>query len=164
MEIWTLIVQSNTFNFIIMAALLAFIVYKCKLGQKLDESISKVKETIDNSKAAKDNSVKELEQAGETTKNVLSEIEEIELKAQTNLSNLEEKIAKDNEKQIDSIQQTANKIIDAKEKEIVSNLSKKTILASIEVAKLHVINLLKQHPDYHQKFIKESIEELNRLK
>jgi len=164
MEIWELIVKSNTFNFIIMVALFAFIIKKCKLTQKLDEAIAKIKETIEKSEVVKNNSLEELRQADEKTKNIVFELEEIDKKAQENIATLKEKIASDAEAQVNSIKLNADKIIDAKEKEIISHLSKKTILASIEIARKHIINLLKQNPDYHQKFIRESIEEINRLR
>ena len=164
MEIWTTIVQSNTFNFIIMIALFAFIIKKCKLAQKLDETILKIKETIDKSEDFKNASLEELKKADEKTNNIPAEIEEIEKAGEQNLKNIEEKLNKDSEDKINSIKANAEKAIDTKEKEIVSELSKKTILASIEVAKNHIINLLEKHPEYHQNFIKESIKELDRLK
>ncbi len=164
MEIWKIIVQSNTFNFIIMIVLFAFIIKKCKLNQKLDETIVNIKETIEKSEDFKNASLKELSEADEKTKNIAEEIKEIEQKGEQNLKNIEEKLNKDSEIQINSIKLNAEKIIDAKEKEIVSDITKKTILTSIEVAKKHIINLLKNHPEYHQSFVKQSIKELDRLK
>ena len=163
MEIWTLILKSNLFNFAIMLAILIFVIKKLDLGQKIDDAISKVKEKIEESELANKNSVEELKQAGEKTKNVQAEIEEIEQKGSENISNLEQKIASEAKEEVNSIEKSADRLIVAKEREIVSRLSKKTILASVEIAKNHVINLLKQNPEYHRKFIKESIEELNRL-
>ena len=147
-----------------MIALFAFIIIKFNLIGKLDSAISKVKETIDNSQNAKLNSIEELKQADEAVKNVNNEVEEIENKAQENIVNLEKRLAQESENRVESIKKSADRIIDAKEKEIISRLSKKTVLASFEVARKHIINLLEQNPDYHQQFIKESIEELNRLK
>ncbi len=163
MEIWTLIVKSNLFNFIVMVVILTVIIKKLNIGEKLNNAISKVKEKIDEAELANKNSVEELKQAGEKTKNVQAEIEEIEQKGSENISNLEQKIASEAKEEVNSIEKSADRLIVAKEREIVSRLSKKTILASIEIAKNHVINLLKQNPEYHRKFIKESIEELNRL-
>ena len=160
MELWSIIVKSNTFNFVLMIALFAFIIKKCKLGQKLDDAIVKIKETIEKSQAVYKESEEELNKNIEKTKNIAQEIKEIE----QNLKSIEEKLNKDNENQINSIKLNADRVIEAKEKEIVSELSKKTILASVEVAKRHIIDLLKKHPEYHQNFIKESIEELDRLK
>ncbi len=163
MEVWSLILKSNLFNFSIMIVILAFVVKKLDLCQKLDDAIAKVKEKIEESELANKNSEQELKEAGEKTKNVQQEIEQIEQKGNENISNLEQKIAQEAQDEVDSIKTNADKLINAKEKEIASCLSKKTILASVEIAKKHVINLLKQNPDYHRKFIKESIEELNRL-
>ena len=164
MEIWTLILKSNLFNFAIMLAILFFVIKKLDLCQKLDDAILKVKEKIEESELANKNSIEELKQASEKTENLQQEIEEIEQKGIENISNLENKIALETKEEIDAIKKNAQKAIIAHEKEISSNLSKKTILASLEVAKKHVINLLNQNPEYHRKFIEESIEELNRLK
>ena len=105
-----------------------------------------------------------MKQANEATKNVNEEAQQIEQIGQENLSNMKERITLDSEKQIDSIKKNADKIVEARGKEIISNLSKKTVLASFETAKKHIIRLLKENPDFHQKFIKESIKELDRLK
>lgn len=164
MELWSIIVQSNTFNFVLMIALFALIIKKCKLSQKLDDAIVKIKETIEKSQEVLKESEEELDESIDKTKNVADEIKEIEQKGEQNLKNIEEKLNKDSENQINSIKLNADKIIDSKEKEIVSELSKKTILASIEVARKHIINLLQKHPEYHQSFINESIKELDRLK
>ena len=164
MELLKLIIESNLFNFLIMIAIIAHVAKKFNFAQKIDDSIAKIKETIEKSELAKENSIEELQKAHEATKNVHIESEQIEKQGQENLSNMKEKITLDSEKQINSINKNADKIINAKEKEIISNLSKKTVLASFETAKKHIIHLLQENPDFHQKFIKESIEELNRLK
>ena len=164
MEFLKLIIESNLFNFLIMIAIIAYVAKKFNFAQKLDDAILKVKETIENSELAKTKSIEELKQANEQTQNVGLETEQIKNQGQENLSNMKEKIISDSEKQINSIKKNADKITEAKEKEIVSNLSKKTVIASYETAKKHIIHLLKENPDFHQKFIKESIQELDRLK
>ena len=164
MEIWELILKSNLINFIVMVAIFVAVAKKLNFSQKLDDAILKVKESIENSELDQKNSLEELKQAQEKTNNVENEITEIEEKAQENIEKIESRIASETDIQVNSIKENADKIISAKEREIISGLSKKTILASIEVARQHVIRLLKEHPDYHQKFIQESIEELNRLK
>ena len=164
MEFWKLIVESNTFNFVVLMALAILLIKKLKFNEKIDEAIAKIKETIDRSEAVRQESIEELNANIEKTKNVHLEIEEIEKRGQENLKNIEEKLNKNSENQVISIKQNADKIITSKEKEIVQNLSKKTVLASLEIAKNHVVNLLEKNPEYHQKFIEESIEELNRLK
>ncbi|MBQ8476036.1 hypothetical protein IJ531_03140 [bacterium] len=65
MEIWKIIVQSNTFNFILMVLIFAWIIKASKLSQKLDDAVLKVKETIDNSTLAKEKSSEELKNANE---------------------------------------------------------------------------------------------------
>ena len=49
-------------------------------------------------------------------------------------------------------------------KKVALNLTQKTALASLEVAKNHIKNTLKEKPQYHNDFIQKSIDELDRLK
>ena len=164
MDFLNLVIESNIFNFLIMIVIFAFVFKKLEFSKKLDEAIVNIKETIEKSQEVFKESEDELNKNIEITKNIAGEIKEIEQKGEENLKNIEEKLNKDSENQINSIKLNADKIVDAKEKEIVSEITKKTILASVEVARKHIINLLKKHPEYHQNFIKESIKELDRLK
>ena len=62
MEIWNLIVKSNTFNFILLVGVFVYIIKKFDLSNKIDTSINKIKETIDNSSFELENSKKELKE------------------------------------------------------------------------------------------------------
>lgn len=158
------IVKSNAVTFLIIISFFGFIAYKTKLLQKLQNGVDKIKESIDNSDAARENSAKELEETSKEVANVEGEIQEIIDNSENNTENQKQKIENETTQQIEYIKESTKKTISAKEREIISGLSKKTILASLELARRHVIKLLEQNPDYHQKFIQESIEELDRLK
>ena len=55
-------------------------------------------------------------------------------------------------------------MIESEGKKIISSLSQKTAFASVELAKKHIIETLKNKPQYHASFINSSIDELDRLK
>jgi len=162
MNIWNEIVQSNTFNFIVLVLILYLIIKFCKINLLIENAQNKVKELINNSTEAKEKSIVELKNVQETTSNIQNEINEIEQNGDKNITLVENKINEESNKQVETIKQNTEKLISAKERDIVSNLSKKTILASIELAKKHVINLLETHPEYHQNFINDSVQELDR--
>lgn len=163
MEIWNLIVKTNTFNFIIFVALFAIIIKYAKVGNMISSMQAKVKQFIDDSIIAKENSEKELKLAETKVEKVESEIKEIHDNADLNAMRLGRKILADANIQSESILQNADKINDANGKKIISELSQEAALISVELAKRHIISVLKKKPQYHAKFVSDSINELDRF-
>lgn len=163
MELWKLIVESNTFNFVMMLVILIAVSYFAHLGEKLDQAVESVEATIDKSKDAKEASIKGLNDAQESCKNIQSEIKEIFEQGEKNAALLSEKIEKEAQKQVESIDKNTKKTIETHQKDAISALSKETIAESIELAKNHIMNMLQKNPKYHQVFIEESIEKIDRL-
>ena len=164
MEIWTLIVKSNAFNFLILLGLIIFAIKFFKVGNLIEKACLKVKETVENSDLEKENSKVELQKANETIKNIANEVKEIFDNAQKSAELMGEKILKDADLQAKNIEQNAKKIMEFESKKVALNLTQKTALASLEVAKNHIKNTLKEKPQYHNDFIQKSIDELDRLK
>ena len=164
MEIWTLIVKSNAFNFLILLGLIIFAIKFFKVGSLIEKACTKVKETVENSDLEKENSKVELQKANETMKNIANEVKEIFDNAQKSAELMGEKILKDADLQAKSIEQNAKKVMEFESKKVALNLTQKTALASLEVAKNHIKNTLKEKPQYHNDFIQKSIDELDRLK
>ncbi len=164
MEIWTLIVKSNAFNFLILLGLIIFAIKFFKVGNLIEKACLKVKETVENSDLEKENSKVELQKANETIKNIANEVKEIFDNAQKSAELMGEKILKDADLQAKNIEQNAKKVMEFESKKVALNLTQKTALASLEVAKNHIKNTLKEKPQYHNDFIQKSIDELDRLK
>ena len=76
---------------------------------------------------------------------------------------MSEKIAEDTQKQVESIKQNAEKVIEAEEKVIYTSLMKKTSLASLKTAESYIKNTLKDNEVLHDKYINESIDNLDGL-
>ena len=163
MEIWSTILKTNTFNFLVMVGIFWFLIKKFKLGDMLQSEVLKIKNSIDDSKEAKEKSQQELKSAYKEASNVEEKIKEIEQNAKDNILDIEEKYNLESEKQIEAIKNNALKTIEVKRKEAVSSLENKTVSAAVELAKIHIENLLKNNSSYHQKLIDDSIEELDRL-
>ena len=158
MEIWNTIVQTNTFNFIIFIILFAIIFKFAKVGNLITSMQIKVKQYVDDSKTAKLNSEDELKKAEEKAGKVGVEIKEI-------LSNarLSRKILADANVQAENILVNADKLNDSNGKRIISDLSQEAALVSVELAKRHILSVLDKKPQYHAKFIEDSIKELDRF-
>lgn len=164
MEIWNIIVKSNTFNFLI---LLGFIILLCKIfkaGSLIEGACQKIKTNIENSDNAKSDSEKKLDEARKAVENVANEVKEIFDNAQKNAGLIGDKILKEADNQAKRIFENANKVLEQEGKKLVLSLTQKTALASLETAKNHIQKTLEEKPDYHMDFIKQSIDELNRLK
>ena len=163
MEIWDIIVKSNTFNFIIFIAIFAVIIKAAKVGSLIENLQMKVKKFIDDSSAAKEQSVIDLKDAEIAASKAEDEIKEILDSANLNAMRLGRKIMADAHVQSENILFNADKINDSNGKKIISGLSRTTALAAAELAKKHIISTLAKKPQYHAKFIENSINELDRL-
>ena len=76
------------------------------------------------------------------------------------MKKITKKIEFKKKKKVTNIKNNIERAISAEEKTISARLSKKTALASSELAKQHIITLLEAHPELHEKYINQSIEEL----
>ena len=164
MDIWNTIVQTNTFNFLVMVGIIAIIAKKLKLVSKLQEAADKVKSEIENSDKAKEQSIINLEDAEKVYETTAGEVREISSTAEKNILFIEQLMANEEQKAVEAIKQNMQKALNTTEKNAIRDLSEKTVLASFELAKKHIIHLLETNPRYHQKFIEDSIRELDGLK
>jgi len=163
MEIWNIIVQTNTFNFIIFVIIFAIILKFAKIGNLITSMQSKVNQYIKDSEIAKENSIAELQKAKDKAEKVDSEIKEIIDNADLNAMRLGRKILADANIQSENILINADKINDSNGKKIISELTQEAALLSVELAKRHIISVLNKKPQYHAKFVEDSIKELDRF-
>ncbi|MBR1617649.1 hypothetical protein IJ670_05800 [bacterium] len=163
MKLWDLFVTSNAFNFVVFVLIFIYLDKKFHLTSILEGAVQQVKEQIEDAKNAKEHSTQELKKAFKTVSGLNKELEEIEDKTNKNIKKLEENINTSTKTKLDDIQKNLEKNIKNSELEEKSSLTSKIAKASIELAKEHVEHLLQKNPDYHQKFINESIEDLEKL-
>lgn len=162
-RIWGTIVESNTFNFIIFVAIIVLVLKKAKIGDAISALQQKIVKIIEDAKRNRDDAHSELLQAEKAVENLGTELKEIVSDAENSAKVLGEKILNEAKKQVEDIENNAKKVIEAEEKLLVSNLSKQTSKQSIEAAKSHITNVLTETPTLHEKYINESIDELDRL-
>ncbi len=163
LKIWDTIVESNTFNFVIFVAIIAFVLKKAKIGDAIAALQQKIIKIIEEAKKNRDDAHSELLQAEKAVENLGTELKEIVSDAENSAKVLGEKILTEAKKQVEDIENNAKKVIEAEEKLLVSNLSKQTSKQSVEAAKSHITNVLTETPNLHEKYINESIDELDRL-
>lgn len=162
-KIWGTIVESNTFNFVIFVAIIALVIKKIKIGDAIAALQQKIIKIIEDVKKNRDDAHHEFLQAEKAVENLGTELKEIVSDAENSAKVLGEKILNEAKKQVEDIENNAQKVIEAEEKLLVSNLSKQTSKQSVEAAKSHITNVLTETPTLHEKYINESIDELDRL-
>lgn len=164
LDIWNFIVHSNAFNFVVMVLLLSWIIKKINLKESLNVMKNNIINKIENSKSEKESASKILDDAKDQVKNLDTEIKNRLKQAESHGQDLAEKIFKDTELKIKQIENNIEKVIDTEEKTLSANLTKKTVKASVELAVKQVQNILANNPQLHEKFINESIDEIDRIK
>lgn len=162
-KIWNIIVESNTFNFIFFVLIIALIFKKIDIKGIINSLQQKIIKILDEVKKNKEDAQNELLQAEKAVENLGEELKVIVNDAEKSAKVIGEKILTEAKKQIESIESNAKKVIDAEEKLLISKLAKNTSQASVEAAKSHIKDVLVRTPTLHEKYINESIDELDRL-
>lgn len=162
-HIWNLIVESNTFNFIIFVICFAFIFKKINLSGIIGSLQEKIVKVLNEVEKDKKEALEKLASAEKEVENLGAELETILNEAKNSAEVIGKKILSEAEKQLQNIEQNAKKVIEAEEKMIISTLTKETSKASVAAAKNHIQNVLVQTPTLHEKYIDECIEELDKV-
>lgn len=163
LHIWDTIVKSNTFNFIVMLLLLGWIVKKINLTNTLNKFKSDIIKSIENSKQEKENGISALKDAEKSVENIEAEIAERLEIANKQAENIEKDILNLADNKIKQIENSIFKVIENEEKRISTKLIYNTTQDAVKLAKEKISKLLEENPILHEKFINESLEELDRI-
>ena len=134
---WNLIVQSNTFNFIVMLVILGILWQKLNLSSAVEKMKSEIaldaeiKESLDKSKVL--------------AQNVFDEIQTMA------------------QKSVEKIEANVDKIIDNETRKVNTKLSNATADSAINLAKSRLKEMFDANPELHNKHINDAIETLDRI-
>lgn len=160
-EIINYIGRTNLFNFVIFLAIIIFVCKKINVTGKLEAAKKDVVNNIENSKAAKSDSESTLKAIEESVAHIEEEIDEIIKKAEENARMVGGKILEDAEKSVENIKYNSKKTADARAGLIRNDIMRRASAASVDVAKNHIINELRNNPELHNKLIDESVDAIN---
>lgn len=163
LKIWNILVESNTFNFILFLFFIGLILKKVNIAAIINLLQQKIIKILDEVQNDKEDAHNKFLQAEKAIENLPQELDGIISEAQKSAKVIGDKILNEAKKQVEIIELNAQKSIDAEEKLLISKLTKNTSNASIEAATSHIKNILIQTPTLHEKYINESIDELDRL-
>lgn len=157
------ILNTNVLNFIFLVLILAFCIIKFDLKGMLNAMQKKVADLIEEVKQNKLNSEKTLADAKSSVKNLASDIKAIKTDADESAKAISEKIMNEAEVQVKNIENNADKVISAEEKQVVADLIKEISTISIDKSKENIQNMLANNIELHEKYINESIDKLDGL-
>ncbi len=155
------IARTNLFNFIIFAGIIGYLFVKLDVIGSLEKGTQAVAEKIDNSKTAKEESETKLQTIEDKVANLENEINEIIEQSKNNAELVGGQIINDAEKSAENIKTNTLKLIENKTGVLKNDIMKRASLASVEVAREHIINELNNNYDLHNKLIDESVESIN---
>lgn len=157
------IARTNLFNFIIFISVIIFLLVKLNIGLLLDNMKDDIAEKIEVSKEEKEKSEEYLKDMESIITAIGEEVDSILQKSSNNAQMIGEKVLADANKLVDNIKENSVKLIENKTALIKNDILKRASNASIEVAKNHIINELKNNYDLHNKLIDESIEAIDEV-
>ena len=148
-------------NFIVFSLIIYAVMRQAVHPKAMLEQIqTKIETEIKDSEVAKEESETKLNAIQKSAKNVKKEINNILKKSEENAQLIGEKILKEAEDTAQNIRENTEKTIENDVVLVKNDLIKRVSLASIEIAKTHIINELNNNQELHDKFINESIEAL----
>ncbi len=162
-DIWQIIVQSNTLNFLIVLAVVLFVVSKMNVKAQLESMKNEIKSYVDSSVKEKEDAQKELENINEKIKHLPEEIDDIKLSAQNNIKGIEKRINEEIQEKMQDIENNAKRILGLESKKFKSKLSGILSQASIDLAKKNALEQLNDNRELHDKYINDAIDEIDRI-
>lgn len=157
------IARTNLFNFVIFAGIIIFLIIKLDVKSKIESARVSVDETIHESETAKKDSEDKLSSIEESMKNLSADVDKIVTQAEENAKLVGDKITEDTKKSIAVIHDNAQKVVENNHIILKNDIIRRASLASVEVAKAHIIEELKQNKDLHDRLIDESINTIEGL-
>ena len=164
MNVWNVILESNTFNFIVLAIIIIYLMKKLRAGAALENLKNAIIKRIDDSKAEKEKALSELKNAEKAVENLDNEIKERYNLAEQNADGVIQQTVMNAENQVSHILQNAENAIENEEKQISAQILKSTAEKALSTAKDIIAARLKENPELHEKYINEAIEDIDRVK
>ena len=158
------ILHSNVINFAIMIWILAVIIKKLNVGEGFKKSVDDIILEINKSDEEKEKAIKLRNEAQEILDNLPKDIETIEKTSAEKTKAFKDSIEESTQKAIFNIEKNIKKSLAIEEKKISNLMTEKVSKASVELAKKHIQDLLNANPELHNKYILESLDELEEVK
>ena len=160
---WNIIVESNTFNFAVLLIIFAVLYKKMNVSDGIEKIKLGIINSINSAKEEQERAKAKLKNAQKSIENIDSDIAKQLEDASQRGDGLANQILANAENKVKQIEKNVERVIEAEEKTLSAKMTGKTLNASIELAKKHIVSTLENNQDLHNKFIDESIENIDRI-
>ncbi len=160
---WNLILESNLINFIVVFVIMAYIIKKINVGDKIENVRKTIKSYVDESSNEKAAAEKELSQIQAKIEHLQDDIKYIEATAQNNIKGFENKIQEEIYEKKKDIDKNAERILNLETKNFKDKLSSVLSEASINLVRKNAIEQLKNNRELHNKYINEALEGIDKI-
>ena len=150
-------------NFLIFAGIIIFVAKKLNIKAQLENAENSINTTIHESEKTKAESETKLSSIEESMKHIEKEIDLILEESGKNSKLVGEKILEEANKNALTIKENATRALENSTMLLKNDLIRRASLASVEIAKAHIIEELKKNSELHNKLIDESIEALEAI-
>mgnify|MGYP005762544791 CR=1 FL=1 len=163
LNFWKLIVESNTFNFVVLILIFAILFKKINLADTIEKIRLDIVRTIENVKKEQQDAKSKLANAQKAIEHIDDDIKERLNEAGKRAESISKQILENTDNQVALIEKNIERVISAEEKTISASLAQKTVKSSVELAKKQIIEMLESNPELHKKYIDESIANIDKV-
>lgn len=162
-EFWNLILESNTFNFVILLLIIWIIAVKADLPDKIEKLKFNVAAAIEHAKLERKQAERSLSVAKKELKEANIEAQNKIDTANINAKGFYDDIIANASAQISNLNDMAVRIAKSQESKASSALLSDTVLSAFMKAEKDVVNILESDFDMQIKLIEESIKSLEEM-
>lgn len=159
-NLWNIIVESNTFNFIILVVIFLIVFKELNVPEILTKIRDNVAKSIENANNEKDNAIEKLDSAKKVFAKTDKDIEEKMNNAKLSAKTLVEEIDRNTLSKIERINNNISMVTNSEERRISDELISETMEKATNLALQKIKIRLNEDSSLHDKFIEQSIEEI----
>ncbi len=163
LNFWNLIVESNTFNFVVLILIFAILFKKINLADSIEKIRLEIVRTIDSAKKEQEDAKNKLSGAQKAIEHLDDDIKNRLKEASLRADGISKQIFENTDAQVRLIEKNIDRVVTAEEKTLSAQMSEKTLKSSVALAQEQIKNMLETNPELHSKFIDESIENLDKV-
>lgn len=163
LNFWNLIVESNTFNFVVLILIFAIIFKKIKLSDTIEKIRLDIVNTIDNAKKEQSDAKNKLAGAQKAIEHIDEDIKDRLNEASKRAEGISKQIFENTDAQVKLIEKNIERVITAEEKTLSAQMSSKTLQTSVALAQEQIKHMLENNPELHNRYIDESIDNIDKV-
>lgn len=145
-----------------MVALFVYIGYKLKVGQKIEDMTTAVKNRVEESDAIKEEAKKDFQNVENSLAHIEDELDAIVKKAEAAAKSFEQRTREDLDKSVALIKQNIEKQVISEQNHVQGELMKNVASSSIEIAQRQIKSALDKDKQLHRKYIEDFINSIDK--